>query len=570
MHYTVDLTKQMDNLKSFIFGINPTSWAEIEQCYHELIINNEIPEKLNQVRQCVSQSWIRCKKNGVEPNLSIQRENLRVNTINELQQKNKLLLQTALPLFNKYFSFAFKNDKYSVALHDPKGIVLHSTNPFFTNLDLSEEKVGTTSHSLSIALDQPVCVISPENYNKDLQKAAFAVSIPIHDETKNIVGVLASPYYGAIHSSPVEKELITWIFSTLFLFVRTIEETISQYKHHNTNDLNKYNLGERRQFKRNDNLNALYQFSDILGSSKEIDKVKKAAVKVAPRYGNVLLIGENGTGKELFAHSIHQEYRPEGPFIAINCACIPEGLIESELFGYEGGSFTGANKNGNPGKLELADGGTLFLDEIGDMPLKLQPSLLRVLEDKRIMRIGSNKYISANFRVISATNKDLYELVNENKFREDLYYRLTAFEIIIPPLRNRGMDIIKLAQYFLEKHSLKMGKAIPVLDDDVKHRLLQYDWPGNVRQLQNAMFHALNMSERNKITPADLPRIIIEQNATKNLPRKFPTLSELEKEAITGAMIYANNNTNNAAEILGISKATLYRRLKEYNMSEED
>ncbi len=568
MHHTIDSTAQLDNLKAFIFGINPTSRAEIEQCYHALIINDEVPETLDKVRQCVVQSWIRCKKNGVEPNLSVQRKNLRINTVGELQRKNELLLQTVLPLLKKYFSFAVHNDKYCVVLHDPKGIVLHSTNPFFTNLDLSEEKVGTTAHSLAVVLDQPVCVISPENYNKDLQKATFTLSIPIHDETKNIIGTLAFPYYGTIGNSPSEKELITWIFSTLHLFVRTIEVIISQYKHHNTNHPHNYNSDEKRQSKRNNNLNALYQFSDILGSSKEIDKAKKTAAKIAPRYGNVLLIGESGTGKELFAHSIHQEYRPKGPFIAINCASIPEGLIESELFGYEGGSFTGANKSGNPGKLEIADGGTLFLDEIGDMPLKLQPCLLRVLEDKRIMRIGGNKYISADFRVISATNKDLYGLIKQNKFREDLYYRLTAFEIIIPTLKNRGMDIIELAQYFLEKHSLKMGKAIPVLSDEVKQRLLQYDWPGNVRQLQNAIFHALSMSESDRITSAHLPRFIIEHNEAKNLRRKLPTLNELEKEAIMGAMVYANNNIINAAEMLGISKATLYRRLKEYNISE--
>lgn len=242
--------------------------------------------------------------------------------------------------------------------------------------------------------------------------------------------------------------------------------------------------------------------------------------------------------------------------MAINCASLPEGLIESELFGYVGGSFTGANKNGNAGKLELSHGGTLFLDEIGDMPLKLQPLLLRVLEDKRIMRIGDNKYTQTDFRVIAATNKDLYALIKQHKFREDLYYRLATLEITIPPLRSRGMDIIELAHYFLEKYSLKMDTKKPLLED-------------NVKQLQNAMYYALNICENDKISINDLPKTIIDHKRTKDLPRKPQSLRELESEAITAALAYTDHNIFNAAEILGISKTTLYRKLKSYNMNEE-
>lgn len=572
MHYTVASTTQLDNLKSFVFGSNPENWVDIEQCYRSFIVNNEIPDKFDLIREYVAQSWIRCKKNGVEPDLAIQKKNLRIYNVSELQRKNDVLLHVGLPLFNKYFSFAFKNNKYCTVLLDPNGRALYSSNPSFINIDLSEEKVGTTAHSLCVALDQPVCLISPENFNKELQKATFAVSIPIHDEANKIIGILALPYYAAIDNSPLEKDLITWLFTTLFLFVESIEESIYHYKYHNASSLKGPGVDNRRLLmERNNNLSAVYQFPDILGSSKDMTNTKKIAQKMAAKYGNILLVGESGTGKELFAHSMHQEYRAEGPFVAINCASIPEGLIESELFGYEGGSFTGANKSGNAGKLEMADGGTLFLDEIGDMPLKLQPSLLRVLEDKRIMRVGGNKYISADFRVIAATNKDLYGLVKQNKFREDLYYRLAAFEIVIPPLKSRGMDIIELAHYFLEKHSLKMGKAVPILQDDVKIKLFQYEWPGNVRQLQNAMYYALNMSDSDRITCHDLPRNIIEGNAAKNSPKKPQkplTLSEVEREAIKAAMVYTNHNIFDAAEILGISRTTLYRRLKEYHIDE--
>jgi transcriptional regulator with PAS, ATPase and Fis domain len=292
---------------------------------------------------------------------------------------------------------------------------------------------------------------------------------------------------------------------------------------------------------------------------------------------NVLLIGESGTGKELFAHSIHNEYRPHGPFIAVNCAAMPRNLIESELFGYEPGSFTGAERSGRPGKIELAHGGTLFLDEIGDMPLELQAVLLRVLEDKQVMRIGGRKYKKVDFRLIAATNKNLYQMIQEKLFREDLYFRLSVLSINIPPLRERGNDTEILSQYFIKNYCKKLGRELPKINTAAMNKIKGYKWPGNVRQLENAVIYAVNMAQNNIIETDDLPAIISGGNGTVAAATtgaidsgSVQTIEAMEKVVIENALYKTRNNITKAAEILGIGKSTLYRKLKEYDIVVDD
>lgn len=316
-------------------------------------------------------------------------------------------------------------------------------------------------------------------------------------------------------------------------------------------------------------LNAKYVFSDILGDSPELTKTKNLAKKYALTSHNILLLGESGTGKELFAHAIHNMSSPEGPFISINCAALPKELIESELFGYEGGSFTGADPKGRPGKLELANGGTLFLDEIGDMPLELQPILLRVLESKRHMRIGGNRYIHSSFRVICATNRNIQELVEQNKFREDLYYRLSSLKLMIPPLRNRGRDIVMLARHFIRKECEENHLLIPKIESKVYKALLSYDWPGNIRELQNTIITALSLSENNVITAKDLPPEIFGEHIERknNQISGLKSLEVAEIKAIIDALTKTGYNIKQAAKTLGISRTTLYKKLKKYNIN---
>lgn len=313
---------------------------------------------------------------------------------------------------------------------------------------------------------------------------------------------------------------------------------------------------------------ASYRFNDIIGASPAVQKAIRIGRDIGRKQINVLLIGESGTGKELFAQSIHNESRSSGPFVAINCASIPRNLFESELFGYEGGAFTGAERKGRPGKIELANNGTLFLDEIGDMPLEIQPVFLRILEDKRVMRLGGNRYIPVDFRIVAATNKDLYQMVQEKSFREDLYFRLSVFKIIIPPLRDRGDDILLLAAYFMEDICKKLKCHVPKWSPGVKKIISEYYWPGNVRQLQNAIVYAVNMAHDGIIEKDDLPDELLygkPHNINKS-KSQILTLEEVEKNTILEALELTNNNTIEAAMLLGVGRSTIYRKLKQYGI----
>ncbi|MCM1565667.1 MAG: sigma 54-interacting transcriptional regulator [Dehalobacter sp.] len=314
---------------------------------------------------------------------------------------------------------------------------------------------------------------------------------------------------------------------------------------------------------------AVFTFENIMGQNSYFEQVKAVGKKVAASPENVLLVGESGTGKELFAQAIHNSYRPNGPFVAINCAAIPRELIESELFGYEGGSFTGANRKGRPGKIELANDGTLFLDEIGDMPLEVQPVLLRVLQNNEVTRIGGSVAKKINFRVIAATNKNPLELIEKKMFREDLYYRLSVFYIYIPALRERRDDIPHLCRYFIKNYCRKMRKSVPELSIKMENYLQNLYWPGNIRQLEHAIIYAVNMADGSAICPEHLPPDVtgnFGKNTLLEKPHEFKFLKTMEKKQIEDTLINNHNNVRLAAEKLGICKSTMYRKLKEYNI----
>jgi len=312
-------------------------------------------------------------------------------------------------------------------------------------------------------------------------------------------------------------------------------------------------------------------FEDIIGESKAMQKAIGIGKRFAQSPENVLLIGESGTGKELFAQAIHNMYCPQRPFMAVNCAALPRELIESELFGYEGGSFTGAERSGKPGKIELAKDGTLFLDEIGDMPLDLQAVLLRVLEDKQVMRIGGRSHKKIEFRTIAATNKDLYTMVKEGRFREDLYFRLAVLPIALPPLRKRENDLKIIGDYIIKSYCEKIGKNALKISANAQKIMNQYNWPGNVRQLKNVLIYAINIAIGESIELKDLPDYIVlnsqpllsDKVANNASVEEVLSLRKIEKAAIDLAMAYTQNSIADAADMLEISKATLYRKLRE-------
>lgn len=309
-------------------------------------------------------------------------------------------------------------------------------------------------------------------------------------------------------------------------------------------------------------------FHEILGDSELITGLKHHALKIAAGTSTVLLLGESGTGKELFARAIHNSSpRKSGPFIALNCSAIPESLIESELFGYEEGAFTGARRSGRMGKFELASQGTIFLDEIGDMPLNLQTKLLRVLQENVIERVGGNTQITVNVRVIAATNKDLDQMVREKEFRQDLYYRLNVIPIQLPPLRERTSDIEIIAGSFLKKYNHKLGRNIRAIGKSALRVLLSYSWPGNVRELENAIEYSVNVCQRDEIHPEELPRRVREAS-TLPIPSfsdEMRSFSETEKLEILRALKVAGT-PEKAAKLLGIGRATIYRKMKKYQL----
>ncbi|WP_446896983.1 sigma-54-dependent Fis family transcriptional regulator [Clostridium sp. LBM24168] len=320
-----------------------------------------------------------------------------------------------------------------------------------------------------------------------------------------------------------------------------------------------------------------YDFDNILTNNAKMMSIIEDARRISRSDCTVLITGESGTGKELFAHSIHNgSKRCRGPFVAINCSALPKDLVESELFGYEKGSFTGASKEGNPGKFELANGGTIFLDEIGEMPLEIQPKLLRVLDNHTITRIGGKYERNLNVRVIAATNRDLFNEVRLKNFRNDLYFRLNVFNINLIPLRRRKEDIEMFIKVFLNKLSLKNEMKIKRIDGEFMNIIKGYNWPGNVREIENVVQRAYYMSKDGAITKELLPEYIIknekgsiESYQENEFKPKIQTLNEVEKQLIVKALRYCSGNVVNASKMINMGKSTLYRKIKKYNLETE-
>ncbi len=325
---------------------------------------------------------------------------------------------------------------------------------------------------------------------------------------------------------------------------------------------------------------AVYTFDEIVGNDKNFVRIVDYAKKIADSRSNILILGESGTGKELFAQAIHNySSRRDEPFVALNCGAIPRNLIESELFGYEEGAFTGAKSSGQPGKFEIADGGTIFLDEIGEMPLDMQTSLLRVIEEGTVSRVGSVKEFFVDVRVIAATNKDLNEEVRKGNFRKDLYYRLNVLPVRLLPLRERKDDIPLLSQYFMERISKKLNKKSVMINDETMKYLLEYEWPGNIRELENLIELMVNTEtipdsivktgsdiiERPQICMAELEGTTACEEAEENLKLEF-----MEKQHIQKVLNFYKGNITLSAKALGIGRNTLYRKIEDVGLGRSE
>lgn len=317
---------------------------------------------------------------------------------------------------------------------------------------------------------------------------------------------------------------------------------------------------------------ASHGVDNLIGESSEMRRVFNLLSRVAEADVSVLVLGESGTGKELVARAVHtRSQRKDGPFIAVNCSALPEALLESELFGHTRGAFTDA-RSPRRGLFQQAHGGTLFLDEIGDLPLSLQPRLLRALQERKVRPVGSDTEIDIDVRVLAATNQDLESAVSEKLFRGDLYYRLNVVQVRLPPLRARGNDVLLLAQHFLRQTAARLDKHVERMSPSVAERLLAYSWPGNVRELQNCIERAVALTAYDQLGVDDLPEKIRDYRPSQVLlasdhPSELVTMDEIERRYILRVLDVVSGNKSLAAQILGFDRRTLYRKLERYGIS---
>jgi PAS domain S-box-containing protein len=317
-----------------------------------------------------------------------------------------------------------------------------------------------------------------------------------------------------------------------------------------------------------------YTFESIIGNNEQMVWLKNISLKAAKGNSTVLILGESGTGKELFAHAIHNaSSRQQGPLIKVNCAALPEPLLEAELFGYEEGAFTGARKGGKPGKFELANGGTILLDEIGELPISMQVKLLRVLQEREVDRVGGTTPIKLNIRIIAATNRDLEKMIEQNHFRQDLYYRLNVFTLSIPPLRERLDDIPALCEILLKKINSQVEHWVEAISPAALELLMKYNWPGNVRELENVLERTINlMDDETIIYPEHLPPILKKNQIALSAEDNSVAfdlemvVNKAEQQAMKRALTASGGNKTKAAKLLGVHRSAFYQKMRKYNM----
>jgi len=438
--------------------------------------------------------------------------------------------------------------KTKILIVDDESIVRESLSDWLDGAGYDVEVAGSGEEALPIIQQK-----KPKVMVADLVMPGMN-GIELMNEAKKIIPTLSTVI---ITAHATIQSAITAIREGAFDYIEKpfcpekVELLIEKLVEHQ--DLIEENIKLRRK------IEDRFHFEGIIAKSPKMLKIFELIRIVAPTNATVLITGETGTGKEVVARAVHhQSKRRSKPFIATSCAALPESLLESELFGHEKGSFTGAVER-KKGKFEAADKGTLFLDEIGEINANTQVHLLRALEEKKITRIGSNEEIAVDVRVITATNKDLRQMVMQGPFREDLYYRLKVVTICLPALKERREDILPLAEHFLKKYAEENSKDVINLSPEVIEFMLNYSWPGNVRELENMIEHGVILSTRNAVTMAELPQDIIHP-----IPAEEKTIEAVTKNHILRVLDETKGNISEAAKILGVQRMTLYNKLKKY------
>ena len=401
--------------------------------------------------------------------------------------------------------------------------------------------------------------------DEKLEPLHFNKNILEHLKLKKINHLWRIKELGKVRSTLINNNASEWEWSISSIESKLVVRKVS-YKNKHSGYILFFEKDYSFNVKKEDNIEF---FEDIIGNSKSLTKIMNKIKLISATTVPVLLQGESGTGKELFSHAIHRSsLRKNKPYIAINCGAIPHSLIQSELFGYEPGSFTGGDPKGKIGKFEKANGGTILLDEIGEMPLDLQVHLLRVLQEKEIVRLGSSKPIPIDVRIIAATNKDLITLVSSNKFRADLYFRLNVVELVLPPLRNRIEDINLLCDFFSEKFSKIYDKKKVPLDTSVLEIFKSYSWPGNIRELMNVMEYSILFNQNDSIKSNSLPKTLLDNMkiSNNNYIQDLSSLEIEERKKLSYLLDKYNRNLSEVARQCNIARSTLYRKIKKYDL----
>lgn len=515
----------------------------------------------------IKQSWIRSRNVGVDCiNQSIKEDDKKDQQ--ESIKKNFLLIDISRPYIDDLYK-VINNTNFMITLLDKNGFVLdvlvhpkviEMTN--FALINLSENRVGTNAMGTCLYLDKPFQTYAEEHTHKELQKFTTAAA-PIHNKSGSLIG--------CIGITGVANDISTHTLGMAIAVSYAIENKLKLIEDKDLSLIKGVSSLNNKNAKINSVKstikNELYSFKDIIGDSDSIKEAIKIAEIASNGNSNILILGESGTGKELFAQSIHNNsFRKDKPFIDVNCGALPLNLAEAELFGYEGGSYTGAKKEGQAGKFELADGGTIFLDEIGELPLSIQVSLLRIIQERKVTRIGSTNSKDIDIMIIAATNKNLFESVQNNSFRGDLFYRLNVFNINLPSLREHKDDIPLLVEKFIERYNIRFNRNIEGITEGALYLLKQYSWPGNIRELSNTIERAIQIAVNKMIEVRDLPIYI---TANIQLVKEETNIGLMEKEeikTINRILEKTKGNAKATSEVLGISRATLYRKLIKYDI----
>jgi transcriptional regulator of acetoin/glycerol metabolism len=540
----------MDSLLNpYFYAYNPELLA-FENAWVNFMTGKPVKESV--IKAQVLESWIRCKNMGLDPMKNTGFELLSQQEIDMKLEENQTILEVVGPYIDSLYDIV-KDSGFVIHFADAWGYILKSVGDLdaletckktasLPGANRLENTAGTNSIALAVVSKKPIQIAGAEHYLHEFHRWTCSAA-PVLNRFGEVLCVISvAGRYEMIHQHTL---------GMVSAVAKAIENELLIHNRMKT-------LSNKIKYR------AKYEFSDIIGHSQAIQSAMETALKAAEHDVRVLIEGDSGTGKEMFAQAIHNKSRRrDHPFVAVDCGAIPTELMESELFGYEGGAFTGARREGKQGLFELAEGGTIFFDEIGNMPPEMQRKLLRVLQENMITHIGGSRQIPVDVRVIAATNINLEELVAQGLFRHDLYYRLNVLHIKTPTLRERREDIPLLINAFLSEETSGRRKRV---DKKAMSLLEAYEWPGNIRQLHNAMEYAIIMYKGDTITVQDLPLEIQKDygvRPTLDEDEAMHTLDDAMREYVQRVLLASNNNISKAANLLNVSRSTVYKYAKE-------